>query len=81
MAVRFIARSLSRSPLMTNVRAGTLSFKAFVVCNLGFIPLYCLIHLMQGQLAMPGYLRELAFPILGQVADGAAYCCVMLIIQ
>ena len=56
MEARFIARSLSHSPLMTNMRAGALSLEAFVVCNIGFIPLYHLVHLMQSQLAMPGYL-------------------------
>ena len=56
MEARFIARSLSRSPLMTNVRAGTFSLEVFVVSNVGFVFLYHLVHLMRGQLAMPGYL-------------------------
>ena len=56
MEVRFIARSLGRSPLMTNVRTGTFPLEAFVVGNIGFVFLYHLVHLVWGQLAMPGYL-------------------------
>ena len=62
--VQFIARNLSHSPLMTNVRAGTFALKAFVVGNIGFIPFYCLVHLMWGQLAMPGYLGVQDMPDL-----------------
>ena len=54
MEARFIARSLGRSPLMTNVRTDTFPLKAFVVGNVGFVFLYCFIHLVWGQLAMPG---------------------------
>ena len=57
MKGRFVARSLSLSPLMINVRAGTLPLKAFVVSYVSFVLLYHLIHLMWGQLAMSGYLR------------------------
>ena len=57
MEVRFVARSLSCSPLVTNMRAGALPLEAFVVGNVGLIPLHHLVHLMWGQLAMPGYLR------------------------
>ena len=57
MEARFIARSLSCSSLMTNVRTGTFPLKAFVAGNVGFVFLYRLIHLMWGQPAMPGYLR------------------------
>ena len=56
MEARFIARSLSCSPLVTDMRAGALPFEGFVVGNVGFIPLYHLVHLMRSQLAMPGYL-------------------------
>ena len=57
MEMRFIARSLSCSPLVTSVRTGTFPLEAFVAGNIGFVLLYCLVHLVQGQLAMPGYLR------------------------
>ena len=56
MEARFIARSLGRSPLMTNGRVGTFPLEAFVAGNVGFVFLYCLVHLVWGQLAMPGYL-------------------------
>ena len=56
MEARFIARGLSHGPLVTNMGAGALPLEAFVAGNIGFIPLYHLVHLMQGQLAMPGYL-------------------------
>ena len=64
MKVGFIARSLSHSPLRTNMRAGALPLEAFVVGNIGFIPLYHLVHLVWGQLAMPGYLRVQNMPDL-----------------
>ena len=55
MEVRFVARSLSHSPLVISVRAGTLPLKAFVVSYVSFVLLYCLIHLMRGQPAVSGY--------------------------
>ena len=57
MKVRFVARSLGHSSLVISVRAGTLPLKAFVVSYISFVFLYCLIHLMWGQLAMSGYFR------------------------
>ena len=59
-----VARSLSCSPLVTNVRAGAFPLKAFVAGNVGFVFLYHLIHLMWGQLAVPGYLRVQDMPDL-----------------
>ena len=64
MEARFIARSLSHSPLVTNMRAGAFPLEAFVAGNVGFIFLYHLIHLVWGQLAMPGYLRVQNMPDL-----------------
>ena len=64
MKARFVARSLSCSPLMINVRAGTLPLEAFVASNVSFVLLYHLIHLMWGQLAMPGYLGVQDMPDL-----------------
>ena len=56
MKARFVARSLGHSPLMIDVRAGTLPLEAFVASYISFVLLYRLIHLMWGQLAMSGYL-------------------------
>ena len=53
----FVPGSLWHSPLVVGVRAGTLSFKAFVVSHVSLIFLDRLIHLMWGQLTMSGYLR------------------------
>ena len=64
MEVRSVARSLSCSPLVTTVRAGAFPLKALVVGNIGFLFLYHLIHLMWGQLVMPGYLRVQNVPDL-----------------
>ena len=64
MKARFIARSLCCSPLVANGRAGALPLEAFVAGNVGFLPFYHLIHLMWGQLAVPGYLRAQNMPDL-----------------
>ena len=58
MEVRFIARSWSCSPLMTNARAGTFPLEVFVVGNIGFVFLYRLVHLMWGQLAGHAWLSQ-----------------------
>ena len=56
MEVGFVVGGLSHSPLVVSVRAGTLPFKAFIMGYVRLVLLNCLIHLMRGQLAMPGYL-------------------------
>ena len=52
MEVGFVAGSLSHSPLMVSVRAGTLPLKAFIMSYVCFVLLNRLI-----QPAVPGYLR------------------------
>ena len=64
MEVRFVPGSLGNRPLMVSVRTGTLSFKTFVMSNISLVFLDHLIHLMQGQLAMSGYLRVQNMPDL-----------------
>ena len=56
MEARSITRRLSCSPQLTTLRAGAFPFEAFVAGNVGFVFLYLLIHLVWGQLTMPGYL-------------------------
>ena len=56
METWFIPESLWHSPLVVGVRAGTLSFEAFVVSHVGLIFLDRLIHLMRGQPTMSCYL-------------------------
>ena len=57
MKTGFVPGSLRHSPLVVSMRTGTLSFEAFVMSNVGLVFLNQLIHLMQGQMAMSGYLR------------------------
>ena len=57
MEAGFVATSLSHSPLVISVRTGSLSLKAFVMGYIHLVFLNCLIHVIQGQLAVSGYLR------------------------
>ena len=55
MEAGFVARSLSHSPLVVSVRAGTLPLEVFVTSYVRFVLLNRLIHLMRGQPAVSGY--------------------------
>ena len=55
--VGFVPRILRHNPLVVGVRTGTLSLEAFVTSNVSLVFLDRLIHFMQGQPAVSGYLR------------------------
>ena len=59
MEAGFVARSLSHSPLVVSVKAGTLPLKVFAMSYVHLILFNRLIHLMRGQLAVSGYFRRL----------------------